>query len=217
MLLLLASLAGTPAAFAQEGSVLQAFSKRVDGSRVSFDYAWSMQVGRTKATGEGTVLLQGNAFRMEGNGLDVRCDGKTLWTMDTEAEEVVIEALDPAGADYSANPALLVAAVDKAFREVSSLKGTFRGKAARICVLEPVGEAASVGGSGIVSLKLYFATDKVELTGAEFTMEDGTVSVFRLDNMKFSPVAEDLDAFRLDVAALDGGFVITDLRQGVNP
>jgi len=206
-----ALLSVAPAVSAQE-SVLQAFSGKVSASRVSFDYSWSMQAGRTKVEGKGCVVLQGAAFRMEGNGLDVRCDGKTLWTVDEEAGEAVIEALDPSGVDYSANPALLVSAVDKAFREVSSHRENFRGKNARVCVLEPVDEAASLGGTDIVSLKLYFAPDKVELTGAAFTMEDGSVSVFQLDNMKFAPVSDDMEPFRLDVKTLDKDYFVTDLR-----
>ena len=72
-----ASAASNPAA---------AFAKSLQGRLASFDYSYSMS-GSLPMNGSGSVKLQGNAFTMEGNGLDIRCDGKTRWTVDVAAEE----------------------------------------------------------------------------------------------------------------------------------
>ena len=210
-LLVLAAIPGVLPLRAQEG-VLQDFLKKTSVSRVSFDYSFSVPAGRTKMEGSGNVLLQGDAFRVEGNGLDIRCDGKTRWTVDTDGEEAVIEPVDDSGADFYANPALLVVAVDKAFREVSSGKATFRGKGVRQSVLKPLDDSATVAGSEIESLKLYFASDKAEMLGAEFTMEDGSVTVFLLSQWKFAPASDDLAPFRFSASAFGANYVVTDLR-----
>lgn len=54
---------------------------------ISLDYSWSSG----KVTGNGKVTIQDNCFHATGNGLETFCDGRTRWTVDTEAREVCIE------------------------------------------------------------------------------------------------------------------------------
>lgn len=190
---------------------LDEFITKVSSSLVSFDYSFVCQVNGTKMTGEGSALLQDDCFKVEGNGLDIRCDGKTRWTLDTFAEEAVIEPVDESSEDgFAVNPALIVTAVDKAFNEMSSGTSKFGGVVVDVSVLAPQKNGKS--SSDIARLKLYFKKGTQILSGAEVTLNDGTVSTFTLKNFTFSDKLKDKEPFRLDEKTLDSDYVVTDLR-----
>lgn len=92
-------------AFAQERIGLL---DRAAGKRVSFDYTYSLiQNGVEGDTvSSGKVLVQGNAFRLDGLGLELWSDGSTRWTLDRSAKELLIEPVE--AGDILTNPALLV-------------------------------------------------------------------------------------------------------------
>ena len=56
----------------------------------SFDFSYKVE-GQAPLTGKGTAVIKESCFHVQTNGLDVWCDGKTRWTVDTEAKEVYIE------------------------------------------------------------------------------------------------------------------------------
>jgi hypothetical protein len=45
---------------------------------------------------------------MNGNGIEIFCDGKTTWMLDEQAKEVIIESAESNSAGYLANPVLLL-------------------------------------------------------------------------------------------------------------
>ena len=95
----------TLAAFAQ-GSI--PILDRVPGHRVQFHYTYSLSQGgkpMTQVT-DGEVTVEDNAFLLSGLGLEVRSDGTTRWSIDREAEEVLIEKVEKE--DLFTNPALFI-------------------------------------------------------------------------------------------------------------
>ena len=81
---------------------------RVPDHRVLFHYTYSLSQGgkpMTKVT-DGDVIVEDNANRLSGLGLEVRSDGTTRWSMDREAEEVLIETV--VKEDIFTNPALFI-------------------------------------------------------------------------------------------------------------
>ena len=95
----------TLAAFAQ-GSI--PILDRVPGHRVQFHYTYSLsQDGKpmTQVT-DGDVTVEDNAFLLSGLGLEVRSDGTTRWSIDRDAEEVLIEKVEKE--DLFTNPALFI-------------------------------------------------------------------------------------------------------------
>ena len=81
---------------------------KVPEHRVKFHYTYSLSQGgkpMTKIT-EGEVTVEDNAYLLSGLGLEVRSDGVTRWSMDREAEEVLIETV--AKDDILTNPALFI-------------------------------------------------------------------------------------------------------------
>ena len=82
---------------------------RVEGHRVHFHYTYSLSQkgGAFNPVTEGNVLLEGNAYILEGLDLKVVSDGHTRWTLDPQARECVVETVEKE--DILTNPALFVA------------------------------------------------------------------------------------------------------------
>ena len=101
----LMALSLTLGAFAQ-GSI--PILDRVPGHRVLFHYTYSLSQGgrpMTQVT-DGDVVVEDNAYLLSGLGLEVRSDGTTRWSVDREAEEVLIEKVEKE--DILTNPALFI-------------------------------------------------------------------------------------------------------------
>ena len=188
------------------------FIEKVSASLVTFDYSFSMQTPKSKSTmtGSGKVKLQDNSFYMEGNGLEVWCDGTTRWTVDRFAEEALVESVDGSAESFATNPALMIAMVDEAFEEVSFGTSKFQGKVVDASVLTPKMKGKS--SMDIAGLKLYFNSGTSVLVGAEITLNDGSVSEFTISGMTFKDKGEEKESFRFDEKTLGSSYVITDLR-----
>lgn len=188
------------------------FIDKVSASLVTFDYSFSMQtpMSKTKMTGEGKVKVQDNCFFMEGNGLEVWCDGATRWTLDRLAEEALIESVDGSAESFATNPALLITAVDEAFEEVSFGTSKFQGKIVDASVLTPVTKGKS--SMDIAGLKLFFKSGTSVLIGAEIKLNDGSVSEFSISGLEFKEKSTEKGSFRFDEKTLEKSYVITDLR-----
>ena len=80
---------------------------RAAGKRVSFHYEYNLSKdgGAFSKVTEGDVLVEDNAYRLDGLGLTIVCDGKTRWTYPS-AGEVVIESAEQD--NILTNPALLI-------------------------------------------------------------------------------------------------------------
>lgn len=195
-----------------KSKTLGSFIDKVSSSLVTFDYSFTMQTtkSKTKMTGSGNVKVQGNAFFMEGNGMEVWCDGSTRWTIDRFAEEALVESVSESYDSYATNPALMITAVDDAFNEVSFGTSKFQGKAVDASVLSPVHKGKY--SMDIAELKLFFKSGTSDLAGAEVKLNDGSVSEFSITGMTFSAQAEKKESFRFDEKTLDDSYVITDLR-----
>lgn len=81
---------------------------KVQGHRVTFHYTYSLARNGAgfKPVTDGDVTLEGNAYILEGLGLEVISDGSTRWSLDREARELVIETVEKE--DIFTNPALFI-------------------------------------------------------------------------------------------------------------
>ena len=150
-------------------------------------------------------MVQDNAFRMNGNGLEVWCDGTVRWTVDREGKEAVVESVGENEATrYSANPALLLSNLDKVFVRTKSATDKFQGKKAWAVYMKPQVNC------DVAMVKLYFVSSVLE--GASVIVEDGTQTDFVFSNWKFDEKTESLSAFRFDESSLGKDYVVTDLR-----
>ncbi len=193
-----------------KSKTLESFVKKVSSSLVSFDYSFTMPTKKAKMTGNGNVKVQGNSFLVDGNGLEIWCDGKTRWTVDRISEEALVESVDDSFDSYATNPALMIASVDNAFREESFGPSKFGGKIVDASVLSPVHKGK--GSMDIAGLKLFFKSGTTTLIGAEVTLNEGSVSSFNISNLRFDEPGKTKESFRFNEKTLDSSYVITDLR-----
>lgn len=193
-----------------KSKTLDAFVSKVSTSLVSFDYSFTMPSKKAKMTGNGNVKVQGNSFFVDGNGLEIWCDGKTCWTVDRISEEALVESVDDSYDSYATNPALMISSIDNAFREVSFGASKFGGRPADASVLAPVRKGK--GSMDIATLKLFFKSGTTALIGAEVTLNDGSVSNFTITNLRFEDPGKSKESFRFNEKTLDSSYVVTDLR-----
>ena len=76
---------------AQDTKLLDKLYSDMSSSCVEMTYTYETEVSGVKAVGEGKLDVQGDMWTMTGNGIQMWCDGKTLWVADPSLKEVVIE------------------------------------------------------------------------------------------------------------------------------
>lgn len=109
-LLLSLSLIGLLTAFSQGKSSTTndpAATKILDGVSAKFKSHKSVQAmfaykvenasGKVLSTKTGTILMKGTSYKLNFNGLEVFCNGTTVWSYDKAAKEVTINNLDLSG------------------------------------------------------------------------------------------------------------------------
>ncbi len=202
------------ASFAQ--SVWQRFSASVSDYDVSFSYSFSMK-SKTVITGTGTADVQGNMFSVTGNGLEIKCDGVSRWTVDQSAQEVYIESVEgDTDASLTGNPALMVIALDKYFTVKSSSNLTENGRKLVKVNFVPKNdmsfEIAGMKSSALTSLSVWFSDEsRPVMVKASPQTKDGSVIDFKISSMKFSE-KKPASFFRFNDSLLNSSWVVTDLR-----
>lgn len=185
-------------------NIVTDFANSIKGRCSTFDYKYSLS-GSMPVSGSGTVRLQDSAFTMTGNGLDIKCDGSTRWTVDTVAEECYIEDISGQDTDFETNPALLVGAVDNSFTLKKTSAATFNQRQVTEATLAP-----KTKGGSISSVSLFFGADK-KPAGAVITLKDGTLITVSISSFTTGK-SLDMKEFRLNTKTLSQDYVITDLR-----
>lgn len=77
------------------------------------EYEFSSVMSGVRAAGDGVIHIQGNSYHMNGNGVEIFCDGTSTWLIDEAAGEVMIESATSKDAGYLANPVLLLMDIEK--------------------------------------------------------------------------------------------------------
>lgn len=185
-------------------NIVSDFVSTLGGKCADFSYSYSLS-GQVPLSGNGTIKLQGDSFIMKGDGLDIYCDGDSRWTIDLEAEECYIEGIDHETLDVEANPALLVGAVDKAFKFQKVKSATFNGKSVSEAVLTPNPK------DGNIKEVSFFLTSAKVPVGAIITTEDGTAITITIKNFALTDTV-DAKEFSFNTKKLSKNFIITDLR-----
>lgn len=200
MIVLLHSLAG--ALYAQGNAVLNSLYSKMSASCVSMDYSFTMNSSDVKVVGNGSVKVQDSAYSMTGNGLQIICDGKTVWIIDAESKEVMIESPSQGDEAYMDNPALLFVNLSDAF----SVDGVKKNGSVSTYVMSPMVSC------GITAATLSVTSDPSPvISSAHFILSDGAEMDIKIKSMTFSE-KKPLTSFFYDISGLDSSWVITDLR-----
>ena len=188
---------------AQENTPLARFYDNLLSSCVEFDMSYSIQMSGVKLDGKGVLELQGDSWILVGNGMEIRCDGKTLWTVDPESKEVVIDSLsDDVTAGIIINPAVMLINM----RELFSLREVLPTKEGKslIYTLYPKAE------SEVSFVNMEILKGDSSLKQLTFSLEDGTSAVVNISSMK-SGKKKPAEYFSRSVN-YDSSWIVTDLR-----
>lgn len=119
------------------------------------------------------MLVQGDSYFMSGNGLDIFCDGESVWTVDHDALEAVVETAENVTGAALGNPALLIVRLDELFyvRNASSSGNRYRY------------ELSAKEDCGIKKADVDVTSAGI-LLGGEFSMSDGTDVKVEVVSMK---------------------------------
>lgn len=188
-------------AFAASDGPVDRLYRSLSSSFVEIVYTYSAEVQGVKIVGNGTLQIQGNMWHNDGNGLEMWCDGSTVWTADHSLKEAVIE---PVYEDESivSNPALMFVRMPDMFKVVKSLDSK-DGKAV-IYVLKPIEDAP------IEYFNVEIMKSDSSIRYGSFALEDGSAVQIKVQSMSVKE-KRSVTAFRPS-QIFDSSWVVTDLR-----
>ena len=166
---------------------------------VSIEAEYELMVSDAPVCGETTLMVQGDRYHVRGNGLDIYNDGKTVWTVDENAREVIIEQAAYVQQDYMGNPVLLLAKMDEFFKVQSQQSVGSR----YVYVMD------SIADCGISQVTLTLSPDGRIVSG-KFSLDDGNVFSVKVSSMKKT---EEKPASSFSPQIKFGSdWIVTDLR-----
>lgn len=175
------------------------FAAQVAESRITFDYSYVMKNPKLSIQGNGGVIAQDDCYYLEGNGLKVWSDGRSVWTMDEDAGEVVIEPAESANG-LSVNPVILVMNVDRIFTWDEGRPSNFGGKSCKVYSLIPVVK------TGFKDVKFYMSGSN--LIGVALETEGASLT-FTISNLNFQDYG---DVSTFNPGTFSSDCIVTDLR-----
>ena len=75
------------------GDSVRAVRERLSQGRVTMNYYFRTEA-KVPVINKGVVIVEGNCFCANGNGTEIRNDGRSQWTIDGKAREVYVEDSD---------------------------------------------------------------------------------------------------------------------------
>ena len=188
---------------AQDAALLNKFYQGVLDSCLDVSYTYSTRISGINHTGEGTLLSQGMMWKLDGNGVQMYCDSQSVWIIDTQMKEVVIEpAPEDERAQWMSNPAVIFSRLSALFNVNESLSSS-DGKAV-IYILKPK-EDSDIDFCNIELLK-----SDASIRNASVALSDGTLIKIEVSSMKLTPKTS-IEAFRPHMS-FDSSWIVTDLR-----
>lgn len=200
--------------------------RKMEGAQVSLEYLYVMEnAGGVKLHGSGRLIMQGESYFMEGDGIKVWCDGKERWTVDEAAKEAVVE--NAVEDDFLSSPMLMIARLPEMFSWPSAGERTLFTKrtspddeggvevaAKRYALALKTGIKSDISDIG-----LYFDSAST-LLGVDMKLKDGTDCSFAVLSMTSVPAGDlsrdstpaDISSFAVSASSFDQSYVITDLR-----
>lgn len=189
------------ASAAQGTSSLEQLCAKMSDKASVLNYSYTLSVAGVKTVGEGTVTTQDNAYVLKGNGINIYCNGSTLWVMDESGKEILIDSVAQGADAYLSNPVLLLANLNKIF----SISSPVTNGGNQIYKLTPKQDCGITSGTVSVSV-----ANPVFTSGSFKTSDGGQLDV-KIKSMTFSE-KKPLTFYILNLSGFDSSWMITDLR-----
>ena len=165
---------------------------------IALDCTYSVESDVVPVKGQCEIEFQDTSYKMKGSGLEIFCDGASVWILDSSLMEAVIEPVSDDSHTYMSNPALLFRDMDQMF-SVSGSSSAGSVMRYRLSAQKPCGVRTAV---------LDIDTDAV-LQKAEFTMDNDCVIKIDVKSVTVMPKQEN-SAFT--PGKISSEWVVTDLR-----
>ena len=188
-------------AFAASDGPVDRLYRSLSSSFVEISYTYSSEVKGVKIVGSGILQIQDEMWHNDGNGLEMWCDGSTVWTADHSLKEAVIE---PVYEDESiaSNPAVMFVRMPDMFKVVKSLDSK-DGKAV-VYVLKPVEDAP------VEYFNVEVMKSDSSIRSGSFALDDGSAVSISVQSMSVKE-KRPVTVFRPS-QIFDSSWVVTDLR-----
>lgn len=186
----------------QEKTALDRLYDNLRNACVELDYSYVAEVSGVKINGNGLLQFQDMLWHMDGNGIEMWCNGTDIWSADMEAKEVIVETVSTDNSTEFTNPAVLFIRMKDFFDLKDTAKGTDGDSV--IYVMNPKTE------SDIEWLNVEIRKSDASLLGGSFALADGNSVRLKVSSMKFMQ-KKPVSYYRPSVS-FDSSWIVTDLR-----
>lgn len=189
--------------YAQEVDLLKKITMSMASTCTELTYSYSVSLSGTENLGYGTLTLQGQKWNLVGNGLEMYCDSTSLWVIDPQAKEVVIESVDHSS-DFNAftSPAVIFARLHEFF-QVKSVVPSRDGQAL-VYVL------SSKTANDVEYINLEILKKDETIASCTVALTEGSLIKIKVSSMKLTPL-RDLSYFR-PKTAFNSSWIVSDVR-----
>ena len=188
---------------AQDKSLLSTLCQEIAKSCAILEYSYTARLSGIDNNGTGKLVSQGDKWVVKGNGVEMYCDGLSVWVVDPHSREVIIEPVsDEQKTEFVTNPARIFLSLDESFK-VNALNESSDSKA-MVFSLTPIIK------SDLEYLNVEILKESNLIRQMSFALNDGTYITIKVSSMKLTPKVTD-EAF-VPQMQFDSKWIVTDLR-----
>ena len=188
---------------AQNTSLLDRLYAKMSDSCLEMSYSYDTRISGVHNQGSGLLRSQGLMWEMNGNGVTMYCDSKSVWIIDPTMKEAVIEPLqEEESSQWISNPAVLLSRMKDIFKVAESLES--QDDKAVVFVLEPLNK----GYIDYCNLEIFKSGNSIRR--ATIALSDGNLIKIEVSSMTLTPKVSDEEF--LPRMEFDPSWIVTDLR-----
>lgn len=193
---------------AQDTALLERMYDDFSSRLTTLDISYVLEMLPADMTGKAVVSFQDEAYRLSADGLEIYCDGKSVWTLDNISKEVIIEPVTDDGEDFIRNPASLFLGLKDNFKVTDISEG---GHMREPDVKDVVYTLVPVVECGMDECQIQIKKNG-DLYHGSFIMSAGQIDIVRiLVNSITRSAKKDIGYFR-PAQSFDSSWIVTDLR-----
>lgn len=160
-------------------SILDEVSKKTQSSNsITADFQFIMENSEVDLheSNEGSLIIQKDSYKLNFNGIEVMCDGKSQWTYMPDAEEVNVSEAN-SGEDGMLNPATIFTIYEEGF--VNTYLGEFTESSVKIFKIDMVPTEEQEFSRVILDI----SQTNYQIAGATMFGTDGNKYIIKVKNM----------------------------------
>lgn len=187
---------------------LSAKTKNYSSMQADFDYQLVNQKSGIDEVQKGWVKIKGDKYKLSIAGQEITSDGKTMWTLLVDDNEVQISDIPEEGEgddEIFSSPSKLFTLYENGFKYVYDGEEKINGVAVDVIKLYPMQPKEK----NYHTIKLYIDKAKVEMKRVSIMSKDGNIYTYTLNNLKTNEALADA-IFTFDVSKAND---VIDLRD----